>query len=446
MSRLLITNGQIVNENQIFSADILIEAGRITQIAPQISVPSDTQVIDAAGKYVIPGMIDDQVHFREPGFTHKGNIASESAAALAGGTTTIMEMPNVNPCTTTHELLEEKFQRAAASCKTNFSFYLGAANDNLEQIKSLDPNHACGVKVFMGASTGNMLVDDPKVLEQIFQHSPVLIATHCEDTPMISENEAHYRAQYGDEIPFHLHPLIRSEAACYKSSSLAVDLAKRFGTQLHVLHLTTAKELALFTAGDLKGKSITAEVCVHHLFFNDQDYHTLGAQIKCNPAVKLASDQQALIDAVNQDILDIIATDHAPHTWQEKQSASYFKAPSGLPLVQHALPMLFEFYHQGVFSLETIVRKTSHAVADRYQIAERGYIREGYWADLAIVDLARPYTVTEDNILYHCDWSPLQGRTLKSTIDTTIINGVVGYQQGQISDGVFGQRLQFNRG
>ena len=371
MNKLLIKNATLVNEGRIYASDVLIEGERIARIAPDIEAP-DALVIDAAGRHLIPGMIDDQVHFREPGLTHKGTIASESRAAVAGGTTSFMEMPNVNPQTTTLDALEAKYQIAANSSVANYSFYLGATNDNLEEIKRLDPKQSCGVKVFMGSSTGNMLVDNQETLAAIFRESPVMIVTHCEDTPTIAKAEEAARAKWGENVPMGEHGRIRSDEACYKSSSMAVALAKKYGAKLHVLHLTSAKELSLFTAShdlsELKDKNITAEVCVHHLFFNEADYETQGSLIKCNPAVKSAADQQALLDAVRNDVLDIIATDHAPHTWEEKQN-SYFKAPSGVPLVQHSLQALLELYHNGVFTLETIVKKTSHAVAERFQVA-----------------------------------------------------------------------------
>lgn len=444
MTSLFIANGKLVNEGRIVEADILIEQGRIARIGPGLSAPEGAQVIDAKGKMLMPGMIDDQVHFREPGLTHKGEIATESAAAIAGGITSYMEMPNVNPVTTNAQALRDKLQLAAQKSRANFAFYLGGSNDNLEDIKRLDPHLACGVKVFMGASTGNMLVDNPAILEGIFSHSPVIVVTHCEDTPTINVNEEKYRAQYGEDVPMALHPQIRSEAACYKSSSLAVALARKFDTRLHVLHITTAKELALFSAGETSQKRITAEACVHHLFFSEEDYQTKGTLIKCNPAIKTAADREALLNAVNEGRIDVIATDHAPHTWEEKQR-SYFNAPSGLPLVQHALLSLFEHYHRGLFTLETIVEKTSHAPARLFEVKERGFIREGYWADLVLVDLASPTVADNQPILSKCGWSPFAGYTFASSIDTTIVNGVVVYQGGQVLPGTLGQRLEFNR-
>ncbi|MCO7227185.1 dihydroorotase [Pleionea sp. CnH1-48] len=440
---ILIKQATLVNEGQQKVVDVLIKNGRFEKIASEITTGADRE-IDAGGLHLLPGMIDDQVHFREPGLTHKGDIATESRAAVAGGITSYMEMPNVNPATLTHEALEDKYTRASGKSLANFAFYLGASNDNLEQIKSLDPNAACGVKVFMGASTGNMLVDDTQVLEGIFSSSPVLIATHCEDTPMIAENEEKARQQYGEEVPIGMHPDIRSREACYKSSALAVELARKFGTQLHVLHITTAEELDHFTKGDLEGKSITGEACVHHLFFNSDDYEQRGTLIKCNPSVKLASDQQAILQAVNDGRIDIIATDHAPHTWEEKQN-TYFKAPAGLPLVQDALLSLLEHYHNETFSLELIVAKTSHNVARRYQVAERGYVREGYWADCVLVDLNAKTLATKERVMSKCGWTPFEGYEFRSTITHTVINGNLMYEKGQIITDIKGQRLGFNR-
>lgn len=448
MQTTLIKHATLVNEGQISQADVLIRGERIEKIASEISAQGSEQIIEADGKHLLPGVIDDQVHFREPGLTHKGNLASESRAAVAGGITSFMEMPNVNPQTTNLEELEAKYQRAAGRAHANYSFYLGATNDNLEVIKSLDPHAACGVKVFMGASTGNMLVDNQQTLADIFTHSPVLIATHCEDTPMIAKLEDEYRARYGEDVPMVEHAEIRSREACFKSSSLAIELAKKYGARLHVLHLTTAEELPQFEPihdlKDLAKANVTAEVCVHHLCFNSEDYQALGSQIKCNPAVKHKADQQALLQAVKDDRISIIATDHAPHTWDEKQQ-SYFKAPSGVPLVQHMLQALLEHYHNGLFSLEMIVKKTSHAVAERYELKDRGYIREGYFADLTLVDLSTPYQVCADNIAYHCGWSPFNGTQFRSTIDTTWVNGQIAFSQGQFAQTPLGQRLTFNR-
>ncbi|SEI64909.1 dihydroorotase [Allopseudospirillum japonicum] len=444
MYDMVISQAQVVNEGCIQVLDVAIQGERIAAIAPDLSQAACKQTLDAQGRYLLPGMIDDQVHFREPGLTHKGDMATESAAAVRGGITSFMEMPNVNPLTINAQALEDKYQRAQGRAHANYAFYLGASNDNLEQIKSLDPKTACGIKVFMGASTGNMLVDDPRVLEEIFAHAPTLVVTHCEDTPSIHALEAEYRAKYGEDVPMAYHAKIRSEEACWKSSSFAVDLARKQGTQLHVLHLTTARELALFTAGPIANKQITAEACVHHLFFNEEDYATLGALIKCNPSIKTAADQAALLQAVVEDRIDVIATDHAPHTWEEKQH-TYFKAPSGLPLVEHALPSLFEHYHAGRLSLEKIVQKTSHAVAERFQVQARGYLREGYFADLVLVDLNANSPITHENCHYKCAWTPFAGQTFQSRIEATWVNGQLAWSQTQGLAPAQGQRLQFLR-
>ena len=443
MRSILIKNATVVNEGRIFPADLYIAHGRIEQIAPEIVRNAD-QTLDAEGLHVLPGLIDDQVHFREPGLTHKADIASESRAALAGGTTSYMEMPNVNPPTVTLDALEAKFARAAQTSWVNYSFYLGATNDNVEEIKRLDPKAACGVKIFMGSSTGNMLVDRDEALRQIFLNSPTLIATHCEDTPMIQAKEAEYQEKYGEAVPFSAHPDIRCREACYKSSSHAVALAKETGAQLHILHITTAEELNLFQPGPVADKQITAEACVHHLWFCDADYADKGSLIKCNPAVKSAADREAIRQAVMDGRIDVIATDHAPHTLEEKQQ-TYFNAPSGLPQVQRSLQALLDLYHEGVFPLALIVEKTSHAVATRFQIKERGFIREGYWADLVLVDLNRPDPDTRAAALYKCGWSPWEGHTFKSTIMGTLVNGELKYWQGQFADFTPGMRLAFTR-
>jgi dihydroorotase len=398
--------------------------------------------LEAAGRLLIPGMIDDQVHFREPGLTHKADFTTESRAAVAGGITSFMEMPNSKPATLSLDALEAKYARAAEVSRANYSFYLGASNDNIDAIRSVRVGQSCGVKVFMGASTGNMLVDNEETLAAIFADSPLLIATHCEDTPTILANEAEYRARYGEDVPMSAHPLIRSEAACYKSSSLAVGLARRFDARLHVLHLTSARELELFAQGPVTGKRITAEACVHHLYFDERDYAEKGTLIKCNPAIKGAEDRQALLAAVAEDRIDVIATDHAPHTLEEK-AGTYFKAPAGLPLVQDALPSLFEQVHDGRLSLETLVRKTSHAVAECFGLEQRGFIREGYWADLVLVDLDAPYSVERAQVLSKCGWSPFEGRRFRSRIHATIVNGDVAYEHGQVNDAVRGRRLAF---
>ncbi len=445
MSSLLIVNANVVNEGQIVEADVFIRDGRIAAIGKHLSAPG-VEVLDAAGRHLLPGMIDDQVHFREPGMTHKADMVTESRAALAGGITSFMDMPNTIPNALTTAILNEKKQLAAGRAAGNYAFYLGASNDNLEAIKALNPKDACGVKVFMGASTGNMLVDDPEILEQIFLHAPTLLAAHCEDTPTIMENEESYRSIYGDNIPFHLHPTIRSEAACYKSSSMALELAKRCGSRLHILHISTAKEAEMFADIDLKDKRITAEACVHFLHFADEDYASKGALIKCNPAIKTAEDRAGIIQALLDGRLDVIGTDHAPHTWEEKHNPSYFKAPSGLPLVQHALPLVLEHYQDGIFTLEFIVEKTSHAVAEMFNIKERGYIREGYWADLVLVDLDKPFTSTHANSLSKCGWTPFDGYEFRSSIAATLVNGQRVWQDGTLLDvAPQGRALEFER-
>ncbi|TVQ87660.1 MAG: dihydroorotase [Chromatiaceae bacterium] len=442
MSSLLITNADLVNEGRRFEADVLIENGRIAAIGSDLQGRAATRVIDAAGRLLIPGMIDDQVHFREPGLTHKADIASESRAAVAGGITSFMEMPNTLPPTLDLERLETKHARAAQVARANYSFYLGASNDNIAAIRAVKSGQCCGVKVFMGASTGNMLVDDEATLEAIFRDSPLLIATHCEHTPTILANEAAWRARYGEDVPIAAHPLIRSAEACLQSSSLAVELARRHDARLHVLHLTTAAELDLFTPGPVTSKRISAEACVHHLYFDDRDYEEKGTLIKCNPAIKTAADRAALLAAVTTDRIDVIATDHAPHLLAEKD-AGYFQAPAGLPLVQHALPSLFEHVLNGDLSLTQLVTKTSHAVADCFGISERGYLREGYWADLVMIELGEPRPVERREILAKCGWSPFEGRTLRARVVTSIVNGQVAYERGQVNDHVRGQRLEF---
>jgi dihydroorotase len=444
MNRILITNAEIVNEQNIISGDVLINKGRIHAIGGDLGSQPNDLVIDAAGKLLMPGLIDDQVHFREPGYTHKGDIGSESRAAVAGGITSFMEMPNTQPTTTDRDALEAKRAIASRTAFANYAFYLGATNTNIDAVKSLDPRITCGVKVFMGASTGDMLVDDPRTLEKIFAEAPILVATHCEDTPTIQANEARFRAQYGDDVPMRHHPDIRSREACLTSSSLAVDLAKRHGTRLHVLHLTTADEMALFNSGPPDGKKITAEVCAHHLFFNASDYETRGTRIKCNPAIKTEADRRALLKAIQDDRIDVIATDHAPHTWTEKQRP-YFEAPSGLPLVQDALPSLLEHVHRGDLSLPQIVEKTSHAPARLFDIRDRGYIREGYWADLVLVDLDRTHVVENKNVICRCGWSPFEGYSFRSTVEMTMVNGRIVYQNGQVVDSPQGLPLEFER-
>lgn len=445
MSSILIKNGQVVNRGKIETKDIFIRNGIIERIDNQIDMPADT-TIDATNKYILPGIIDDQVHFREPGLTHKATIRTEARAAVAGGVTSFMEMPNVNPPSVSQQRLEEKYQIGAASSLANYSFFMGATNDNLEEVLKTNPRNVCGIKAFMGSSTGNMLVDNPVTLEQLFSQCPMLIATHCEDEATVRNNTALWKAKLeaSGEVPTAaLHPIIRNVEACYKSSSFAVELAKKHNTRLHILHISTAKELSLFTNEiPLSKKRITAEVCVHHLYFNDSQYATLGNLIKCNPAIKSKADQTALLTALLDDRLDIIATDHAPHTWAEKQQP-YFDAPSGLPLVQHALKLMLSFYFKGKISLEKIVEKMSHAPADCFNIDKRGYLDEGYWADIIVVDLDKKTKITKKNILYKCEWSPLEGKILRGSIDATIVSGHLAYQNGQFFEDKMGERLLF---
>ena len=444
MNRLLITNARLVNEGATRDADVLIEGERISKIAPSIDADGDIEIIDAGGRLLMPGMIDDQVHFREPGLTNKGDLATESAAAVAGGITSFMDMPNVNPQTTTRQALTDKYAMAQHRCTANYGFYLGATNRNIEEIKALEIGEACGIKAFMGASTGDMLVDDPVALERIFQHAPIMVVTHCEHSPTIWDNEARARAEYGDAVPMSLHPEIRSAAACLKSSSMAVELARRFDALLHVLHLTTAVEMALFSKAHRSEKRITAEVCVHHLWFDESRYEDLGTRIKCNPAIKSASDREALVTALDEGRIDVIATDHAPHTASEKKQ-TYFKAPAGLPLVQHALQVLFDLAARGEISRELIVDRACHAPADLFGVRERGYVREGWYADLVILDPDTPFRVEKSGLLCKCHWSPFEGHEFSSTIDTTIVNGEVVYRDGKLTKNIAGQRLEFDR-
>jgi dihydroorotase len=406
MQDILIKNGTFINEGKQFSGDMLIRNGKIEKIASQIDTPANVKELNAEGKWILPGIIDDQVHFREPGLTHKAELFTESRAAVAGGTTSYMEMPNTKPPALTQELLQQKYDRAAKVSLANYSFFMGASNDNLEEVLKTNERAVCGIKVFMGSSTGNMLVDDEKTLEGLFSKVPMLIATHCEDEETVRANMAKFKEKYGENVPIEMHPIIRSVEACYKSSSLAVNLAKKYNTRLHILHLTTAKELDLFRNDiPLKEKRITSEVCVHHLYFNSDDYAKYGSGIKCNPAVKGPEQQQALLPALLDNRLDIIATDHAPHTWEEKQQ-TYFKAPSGVPLVQHSLNIMMEFVQEGKISMEKVVEKMCHAPAECFQVDKRGYLREGYWADVLIVDPDKKWTVAKENILYKCGWSP----------------------------------------
>ncbi len=436
-----IVNARLVNEGRVEAGDLLIRDGRIAAVGktPDIDCPT----LDAEGAWLMPGMIDDQVHFREPGLTHKGDIASESAAAVAGGITSYLEMPNVDPLTIHQAAIDDKLRRAKGRSEANFGFYLGATNDNLEAIKGIDPGSVCGVKVFMGASTGNMLVDNPKTLEGIFAGTPLVVATHCEDTPTVLANEAAARARYGDAIPMSEHPAIRSAEACYLSSSLAVGLARKYGTQLHVLHLTTARELDLFAPGEMRDKHITAEACVHHLFFDDSWYASKGTDIKCNPAIKTAADREGLLAALRTGKIDIIATDHAPHTRAEK-ARPYMDAPAGLPLVQHALISLFDHCRSGALTPALIAEKTAHAPADRFQISERGYLREGYFADLALV--AEGETDGGAGLLAKCGWSPFAGIQFAHRIRATWVNGQRRWQDGRLlPGGPLGSALRFTR-
>jgi len=436
-------NVQIVNEHRIFEADIRIKGQRIDQIEGEIKASQQDSVIDAKGQYLLPGMIDDQVHFREPGLTHKGTIASESRAAVAGGITSYMEMPNVNPATTTIEALEKKYEIAEQCSMANYAFYLGATEDNLEQIKRLDPTKHCGVKVFMGASTGDLLVENPQALEAIFRESPILIATHCESGPVIANNLNKVSCLRQPTIEDH--PFIRDTEACFASSSYAVNLAKKHQSQLHVLHITTEKELSLFEPGPIESKHITAEACVHHLWFSDQDYPRLGNLIKCNPAIKSSTDRDALIKALHSNHIDIIATDHAPHTLEEKQM-DYNQAPAGLPLVEHALLSLLDHVKNKRLSLEQVVEKTAHNPAIRYSLAERGYIREGYYADLVLVDLNQTTEVKHSHARYHCGWTPFHEHQFLSRIKSTWVNGEQVFDGQELSDSsVPSQRLVFNR-
>jgi dihydroorotase len=444
LSKIIIRNAKIINEGNTFDADILIDGERIERIASNISVDNNVCSLDAAGRYLMPGMIDDQVHCREPGLTHKADLVTESSAAVAGGITSFMEMPNVEPKTTNKNALDDKYLRAKNRCRTNYGFYLGATNTNIEVVKSLNLNDACGIKAFLGASTGNMLVNDPKALELLFEYAPIMVVTHCEDTPIILGNEAVAKEKYGEDVPMSQHPHIRSDLACYKSSSSAIALAKKYDALLHVLHLTTEKEMALFSNKHRSEKRVTAEVCVHHLWFEESDYAEHGTFIKCNPAIKSKADKLALQKALKEGKIDVIATDHAPHTNQEKH-ASYFDAPAGIPLVQHALPALFDLVDQGVLSNELVVDRACHAPADLFGIEDRGYIREGYYADLVLVDMKKPYQVNKENIIYKCGWSPFEGHTFKTSIDTTIVNGTIVYQNSSLTGAVVGKRMTYKR-
>ena len=447
MSKLLIKNATIINDGRTYTGSVLVENELIVSVTEgdyQNEVPDNTQVIDAIGKILIPGVIDDQVHFRDPGLTHKGDIYSESRAAVAGGVTSFMDMPNTMPLTTTVEALENKYLMGADKAFANFSFYMGATNNNLDELRKVDPRTVCGVKVFMGSSTGNMLVDNKETLSGIFAEVPMLIATHCEDEATIQQNKAHYTGLYGNDLPIKYHPLIRNAEACYRSSSFAVELASKYNARLHVLHISTEKEMELFRNDiPLIQKNITAEICVHHLWFSDADYEKYGNRIKWNPAVKAESDRLALIEALKTDKIDVVATDHAPHLLREKEG-SCLKAASGGPLVQHSLVAMLQMVRNGVFSYEKVIQKMCHAPADLFRIDRRGYIRPGYFADLVLVDPKSEWTVNQDNILYKCAWSPFESTTFNHKVTDTWVNGQHVYNNGIIDENIRGKRLLFN--
>ncbi|WP_420570693.1 dihydroorotase [Kordia sp.] len=444
MHKILLKNAQLVSEVEVKTTDILIEGERIAKIGTNLSEEAD-EVIDVAGKHVFPGVIDDQVHFREPGLTHKANIATESRAAIAGGITSFVEMPNTNPQTTTVAKMQEKLDIAKETAYANYSFMFGGTNDNLDEILKVDPTQVAGLKLFLGSSTGNMLVDDAAVLEKIFSSTNMVISVHCEDEATIRKNLAAYKDKFGDDIPIEYHPIIRSEDACYISSSRAIELAKKTGARLHVFHLSTGKETALFDNSiPLEEKKITAEVCVHHLWFSDEDYKKKGTHIKWNPAVKTASDRDQLWEALLDDRIDVIATDHAPHTLEEK-SNPYTKAPSGGPLVQHALNAMIQAHKRGKISLEKIAQKMCHNPARLFQVKDRGFVKEGFYADLVVIDLEKSYEVSKDNVLYKCGWSPFEGTTFDSTITHTFVNGNLAYAEGTISEKRHVKQLEFNR-
>ena len=446
MSKIIIKNATIVNEGRQFKGSVLIEGAFITRVS-EAEIPPDkaTTVINGESKILLPGVIDDQVHFREPGFTHKADIYTVSRAAVAGGVTSYMEMPNTNPQTVNIKALNDKFEIAAEKSPANYSFYLGATNDNIAEVHKVDPAHVCGIKIFMGSSTGIMLVDNKKSLEKLFAESPILIATHCEDEKTIRNNIAMCKQKYGEDIPLTCHPLIRSEEACFLSSSLAVELAHKYNSKLHVLHLSTARELSLFEKGEISSKRITAEGCIHHLWFNDKAYETKDTLIKWNPAIKTENDRLALVNAVVEDKIDVIATDHAPHTLIEK-SNKYFQSPSGGPMVQHSLLAMLEFVKRGIFTIEKVVHKMCHAPAELFNIDRRGYIREGYYADLVLVNPEKSFEITISNLLYKCHWSPLEGEIMHHKIDTTIVNGHIVYQHGEVvENGVHSMPLRFLR-
>ncbi len=444
MNDWLITNAELINEGRRFHADLRVRGGRIERIDGTLRALPNERVFDAKGHWLLPGMIDDQVHFREPGMTHKADIEHESRACVAGGITSYMEMPNTRPPATNRAALEAKYTRAAQVSRANYGFYFGATNENIADIRALDPKAAPGIKVFMGSSTGNMLVDDPDTLDAIFRDAPVPIITHCEDTPMILANEEKARARWGDDIPIEQHPLIRSREACMKSTLLATSLARKHGTRLHVLHISTADECALFEPGPVAGKRITAETCVHFLHFCDTDYARLGHLIKCNPAIKSAADRDGIIRALAEGRIDVLATDHAPHLVTEK-SAKYARAPSGLPLVQYALQCALERVFDGALTLERVVEAVTHAPATLFNVHERGFLREGYHADLVLVDPATPHTVSATEVLSKCAWTPFEGTTFRSSIAATFVNGQLAWHDGKLDDSVRGARLEFAR-
>ncbi len=445
MGKYLIVNANIVNEGKVTTGDVLIKNGRIEKVASSIAIDGAIETIDANGQLLLPGVIDDQVHFREPGLTHKANIKTESRAAVAGGITSFMEMPNTVPNALTQELLQDKYDIAAKTSMANYSFFMGASNDNLDEVLKTNRKNVCGIKVFMGSSTGNMLVDNEKTLSDLFSKAELIIATHCEDEETIRKNTALYKEKYGDSMPFKYHPEVRSAEACYLSSSFAAGLARKHGARLHILHISTAKETELFENDiPLKDKKITAEACIHHLWFTDAEYEEKGALIKWNPAVKTAEDREGIWKALLDNRIDVIATDHAPHTIEEKSNL-YFSAPSGGPLVQHSLVAMMEFYKQGRISIERIVEKMCHNPAILFEVQERGYIREGYHADLVLVNPDKPWKVQPENILAKCGWSPFEGTTFQSAVTHTFVNGELAYQNGQFNEQLFGQRLLFDR-
>ena len=445
MASILIKNGLLINENQQYVADIYVEDGFIAEINKNGITRSADKIINADGKWVLPGVIDDQVHFREPGLTHKAEIYTEAKAAVAGGTTSYMEMPNTNPQATTQEELAKKYARAAACSVGNYSFFMGGTNDNIDEVLKTDPATVCGIKLFMGSSTGNMLVDNEDTLRGIFSKTPMLIATHCEDEATVRKNTAEFVAKYGEDIPMEAHPLIRDEEACYLSSKMASDLAKEYNARLHILHISTAKEIEIFTNKiPLAEKRITAEVCVHHLTFNDTHYTQKGSLIKCNPAIKSEADQKVLWYALNNDYFDIIATDHAPHTWDEKQN-KYAKAPSGLPLVQHSLQLMLEHAKMGKITVNKVIQKMCHAPADLFGVQKRGYLKEGYHADIVILNPETQVEVSKSNILYKCGWSPLEGEIFTTAIEQTIVSGHIAYAFGKFDESKKGERLTFGK-